>query len=319
MRAQRQAVRVRVPPRRAQGRAGPGHHDRRRARLLQDREAPIHHHRRARAHRVPEEHDHRRRARRGRAAGHRRQGGRARELPPPRLHDVDARHQADRGLVNKMDLVGLRRRRVRAHRAGVPRVPRAARRPARGFIPVCGPRGRQHRAPLRRDALVRRARPCSRRSTPSSRALAARQTSRCACRCRTSTSSPSRATTAASSPGTDRGRTRGGRRRGRVLAVRKKSTNRAFEAFNRRPRTTRVGRRGDRLHARRADLRHPRRDGRPSPSEPRPQVTTRLRANLFWLGSEPLVSRRDYMLKLGTARVPVRVEDDPPASSTRRA
>ena len=32
----RQAVRVRVPARRAEGRAGPGHHDRRRARLLQD-------------------------------------------------------------------------------------------------------------------------------------------------------------------------------------------------------------------------------------------------------------------------------------------
>ena len=74
------------------GRAGPGHHHRRRPLLLQDRAARLHHHRRARAHRVPQEHDLRRRPRRGRRADHRRQGGRAREQPPPRLHPVDARH-----------------------------------------------------------------------------------------------------------------------------------------------------------------------------------------------------------------------------------
>ena len=42
--------------------------------------------------------------------------------------------------------------------------------------------------------------------------------------------------------------------------------------------------------------------------EPAPQVTTRLRASLFWLGHRPLVPGRDYLLKLGTARVAVRVE-----------
>lgn len=42
--------------------------------------------------------------------------------------------------------------------------------------------------------------------------------------------------------------------------------------------------------------------------EPRPQVTTRLRVSLFWLGPQPLVKRREYALKLGTTRVPVRLE-----------
>jgi bifunctional enzyme CysN/CysC len=43
--------------------------------------------------------------------------------------------------------------------------------------------------------------------------------------------------------------------------------------------------------------------------EPRPQVTTRLRVSLFWLGKEPLVKRKEYLLKLGTARVTMRVEE----------
>jgi len=42
--------------------------------------------------------------------------------------------------------------------------------------------------------------------------------------------------------------------------------------------------------------------------EPRPAVSTRLRVGLFWLGARPLITGRDYLLKLGTARVPVRVE-----------
>ncbi|HEX2723225.1 MAG TPA: GTP-binding protein, partial [Gemmatimonadaceae bacterium] len=39
-----------------------------------------------------------------------------------------------------------------------------------------------------------------------------------------------------------------------------------------------------------------------------PEVTTRLRVSIFWLGRQPLVKRREYTLKLGTARVPVRLE-----------
>jgi bifunctional enzyme CysN/CysC len=43
--------------------------------------------------------------------------------------------------------------------------------------------------------------------------------------------------------------------------------------------------------------------------QPRPQVTTRLRVSLFWLGREPMVKRKEYLLKLGTARVTCRVEE----------
>lgn len=42
--------------------------------------------------------------------------------------------------------------------------------------------------------------------------------------------------------------------------------------------------------------------------EPAPVVTTRLRASVFWLGRQPLVPGRPYLLRLGTARVPAQVE-----------
>ncbi len=41
----------------------------------------------------------------------------------------------------------------------------------------------------------------------------------------------------------------------------------------------------------------------------KPDVTTRVRVSLFWLGKQPLVKKRDYILKLGTARVPCRLEE----------
>jgi bifunctional enzyme CysN/CysC len=44
-------------------------------------------------------------------------------------------------------------------------------------------------------------------------------------------------------------------------------------------------------------------------TEPRPQVTTRLRVSLFWLGKEPMIKRKEYLLKRGTARVTARVEE----------
>jgi bifunctional enzyme CysN/CysC len=43
--------------------------------------------------------------------------------------------------------------------------------------------------------------------------------------------------------------------------------------------------------------------------QPRPQVTTRLRVSLFWLGKDPMVKRKEYLLKLGAARVTCRVEE----------
>ncbi|RMG24157.1 MAG: adenylyl-sulfate kinase, partial [Methanobacteriota archaeon] len=42
--------------------------------------------------------------------------------------------------------------------------------------------------------------------------------------------------------------------------------------------------------------------------EPHPEVTTRIRANVFWLGKKPLEMKKEYILKLGTARVIARVE-----------
>jgi bifunctional enzyme CysN/CysC len=42
--------------------------------------------------------------------------------------------------------------------------------------------------------------------------------------------------------------------------------------------------------------------------EARPQVTTRITASLFWLGRRPMTRTQDYLLKLGTARVPMRLE-----------
>ena len=44
-------------------------------------------------------------------------------------------------------------------------------------------------------------------------------------------------------------------------------------------------------------------------SQPRPKVTTRLKVNLFWLGKNSLVTKKDYILKLGTTRVPMRLEE----------
>jgi bifunctional enzyme CysN/CysC len=44
-------------------------------------------------------------------------------------------------------------------------------------------------------------------------------------------------------------------------------------------------------------------------TDPAPQVTTRLRVSLFWLGKNPLVKKKDYVLKIGSARVQARVEE----------
>jgi len=42
--------------------------------------------------------------------------------------------------------------------------------------------------------------------------------------------------------------------------------------------------------------------------EKSPEVTTRINVNLFWLGKQSMIMGREYILKLGTARVPVRLE-----------
>lgn len=40
----------------------------------------------------------------------------------------------------------------------------------------------------------------------------------------------------------------------------------------------------------------------------KPHVTTRFRANIFWLGRTPMITQREYLLKLGTARVAARLQ-----------
>ena len=42
--------------------------------------------------------------------------------------------------------------------------------------------------------------------------------------------------------------------------------------------------------------------------DPAPKVSTRLRVTLFWLGRSPLVEHKDYQIRIGTAKVPMRVE-----------
>lgn len=43
--------------------------------------------------------------------------------------------------------------------------------------------------------------------------------------------------------------------------------------------------------------------------EPLPEVATRLRATVFWMGVAPLVKGRRYALRIGAARVPVQLDD----------
>ena len=42
--------------------------------------------------------------------------------------------------------------------------------------------------------------------------------------------------------------------------------------------------------------------------EKAPQVSTRLRVNLFWMGKDPFVKNKEYKLKIGTINVPVKIE-----------
>lgn len=43
--------------------------------------------------------------------------------------------------------------------------------------------------------------------------------------------------------------------------------------------------------------------------QPKPEVTTRLRVSLFWLGKQPFAKKKDFLLKLGSARVACRLEE----------
>ncbi len=43
--------------------------------------------------------------------------------------------------------------------------------------------------------------------------------------------------------------------------------------------------------------------------EKRPEVSSRLRVNLFWMGKKPLKRNKEYIFKLGTVRAPMQVEE----------
>ncbi|MBM7622968.1 GTP-binding protein [Sporohalobacter salinus] len=43
--------------------------------------------------------------------------------------------------------------------------------------------------------------------------------------------------------------------------------------------------------------------------EPQPEATSRIRANIFWLGRESMTKNKEYYLKLGTAKVRARIEE----------
>lgn len=87
----------------------------------------------------------------------------------------------------------------------------------------------------------------------------------------------------------------------------KKSRVRSIEAFNRPPQTeaSAGAATGFTLHEQiyvgRGEL-------ATLAGQPRPAVTTRLRVSLFWLGREAMTRQKEYLLKLGSARVPARLE-----------
>jgi bifunctional enzyme CysN/CysC len=88
----------------------------------------------------------------------------------------------------------------------------------------------------------------------------------------------------------------------------KKSRVKSIEAFNRPPTTRAVAgyavgfTLAEQIYITRGEV-------ATLETERRPQVTTRLRVSLFWLGRDPMVKRKEYLLKLGTARVTARVEE----------
>ncbi len=41
----------------------------------------------------------------------------------------------------------------------------------------------------------------------------------------------------------------------------------------------------------------------------KPCISSRLKVNLFWLGKDPMVGKKEYLFKLGTTRVPARLEE----------
>lgn len=87
----------------------------------------------------------------------------------------------------------------------------------------------------------------------------------------------------------------------------KKTVVKSIEAFNKPPQTTAMAGQAtgftlkDQIYVRRGEV-------ATLANESKPQVTSRIRGNLFWLGKAPMVYGKEYLLKLGTAKVPVQLE-----------
>ena len=87
----------------------------------------------------------------------------------------------------------------------------------------------------------------------------------------------------------------------------KRSRVRSIEAFNRpNPVSAEAGQAvgftlDEQIYATRGEL-------AARTGDPAPLVSTRLRVNLFWLGRSALVEQKDYQIRIGTAKVPMRVE-----------
>jgi bifunctional enzyme CysN/CysC len=87
----------------------------------------------------------------------------------------------------------------------------------------------------------------------------------------------------------------------------KKSRVQRIEAFNRAPRTEAAAEEAvgftltDQIYVGRGEI-------AAKTGQPKPHVSTRMKVSLFWLGKAPLVMRKEYLLKLGTGRVPFRLE-----------
>jgi bifunctional enzyme CysN/CysC len=87
----------------------------------------------------------------------------------------------------------------------------------------------------------------------------------------------------------------------------KKSRVDRIEGFNRPPRTEAAAEEAvgftltDQIYVGRGEI-------AAKTGQPKPHVTTRMKVSLFWLGKSPLVMRKEYLLKLGTGRVPFRLE-----------
>lgn len=87
----------------------------------------------------------------------------------------------------------------------------------------------------------------------------------------------------------------------------KRAAIRSFEAFNRSPAVS-IGTGESVGLTLREQIYVSRGELATLASEPRPSLSSRFRVTLVWLGRSPLVTNKDYLIKIGSARSPMRVE-----------